>query len=216
MKTLIVFKVFSIFATQTGTTMEIKEKIICFSRSQFLKYGIRSVTMDMIADQMGISKRTIYENFSNKDELLENCILEAQNEQKIMMEEMFSGSSNVIEATLKFIKIQINAINSINPVFLIELKKYYSDIWTKIISNEESGITLITSLIKKGVDEELFRNDINIEIVSRLINEQFKLLNNQDLFPEEKFSKAEIFENIAINFLRGIATDKGLHVIKNT
>ncbi len=196
--------------------MEIKEKIISFSRTQFLKYGIRSVTMDMIADQMGISKRTIYEKFSNKDELLENCILEAQKEQKIMMEEMFSGSSNVIEATLKFIKIQINAINSINPVFLIELKKYYTEIWTKINSKEESGIAMIKSLIQKGVDEKLFRNDINIEIISRLINEQFKLLNNQDLFPEDQFSKAEIFENIAINFLRGIATDKGLEVIKNT
>jgi len=196
--------------------MEIKEKILCFSSTQFLKYGIRSVTMDMIADQMGISKRTIYENFSNKDELLENCIVEAQEKQKKMFEEMFSGSSNVIEATLKFIKIQINAINSINPVFLIELKKYYSELWTKINSNEESGIAMITLLIQKGVDENLFRNDINIEIISRLINEQFKLLNNQDLFPEDKFSKAEIFENIAINFLRGIATDKGLAVIKNT
>jgi AcrR family transcriptional regulator len=196
--------------------MEIRDKIISFSRQLFLKYGIRSVTMDMIAEQMGISKRTIYENFSNKDELLENCILTAQNEQKIMMQEMFSGTSNVIEATLKFIKIQINAINSINPVFLIELKKYYTEIWTKINSNEESGIAMIKWLIQKGVDEELFRKDINIEIISRLINEQFKLLNNQDLFPEDQFSKAEIFENIAINFLRGIATDKGMEVIKNT
>jgi TetR/AcrR family transcriptional regulator, cholesterol catabolism regulator len=196
--------------------MEIKEKILTYSRSLFLKYGIRSVTMDMIADQMGISKRTIYENYANKDELLEECISGAQKQQTQMIAELFEGSVNIIEATLQFIKMQVNAINSINPVFLIELKKYYSDLWHRIHQNNETdSISWITSLIRKGVDEELFRNDINIEIVARLINEQFKVLGNQELFPGEKFSKAEIFENIAINFLRGIATDKGLAMIKD-
>jgi hypothetical protein len=60
----------------------------------------------------------------------------------------------------------------------------------------------------------LFRNDINVEIVARLISEQFKMLSNQDIFPEDQFSKIEVFENIVINFMRGIATEKGLQLIE--
>ncbi|MBK7479815.1 MAG: hypothetical protein IPI69_08960 [Bacteroidales bacterium] len=63
-------------------------------------------------------------------------------------------------------------------------------------------------MLNKGIQEKIIRNEINVEIVAILIAEQFKMIGNQEIFPEDKFSKIEIFENISINFIRGIATEK--------
>ena len=192
-----------------------KDKIISGSRQLFTKYGIRSITMDMIAEQLGVSKRTIYENFTDKDELLKCCIEDAIKEQKLVGEELIKNSENVIDATFKYIKYSINRYKSINPLFLLDIKKYYPELCeSKIKNNDTQNLSRSIDLLNEGIRDNLFRNDINVEIVARLISEQFKMLSNQDIFPEDQFSMIEVFENIVINFMRGIATEKGLQLIE--
>ena len=97
--------------------MEIRDKIISGSSKMFIKFGIRSITMDMIAEQLGISKRTIYENFTDKNELLKYSLEAGMVEQKAVVEEIFKNSENVIDAMLKTIKHNANTLKSINPLF---------------------------------------------------------------------------------------------------
>ena len=170
--------------------------------------------MDMIADHLGISKRTIYENFKDKNELLKSCIDTAVAEQRRINEEIIRSSSNIIEAIFIFIKNSINTLKRINPVFFFDIQKYYPEIWNVTIQkNEERDYNRIVSLLNKGVSEGLFREDINVEIIARLNLEQFKLLSNQELFPEDKYSMVDIFENIVINFVRGIVTEQGSEIL---
>ena len=194
--------------------MEIKNRIITEARQLFVKYGIRSITMDMIAEHLGISKRTIYENFKDKNELLKSCINAAMADQRKMNEEIIKSSSNIIDAIFIFIKNSINTLKRINPAFFYDIQKYYPAIWSRPIQkNDERNFNCIVSLLNQGISEGLFRENINVEIIARLILEQFKLLSNQEIFPENKYSMVDIFENIVINFVRGIVTVNGLELI---
>jgi AcrR family transcriptional regulator len=195
--------------------VEVKEKIISGARQLFTKYGIRSITMDMIAEQLGVSKRTIYENFKDKDELLKYCIDEGMTEQRAKIYELIKNSENVIDATFNFIKYSINIYKTFNLLFFYDIQKYYPELCElKIKHNDKQNLDRTIELLNQGKSEYLFRNEINVEIVARLISEQFKILNNQDVFPESKFSKIEVFENIVINFIRGIATEEGFLLIE--
>ena len=194
--------------------MDIKERIIAVSMEMFIRYGIRSITMDMIAEQLGVSKRTIYEQFTDKDELLQYCINTAMNDQRRINEEIIKNSENIIEATFKFIKNSIDTLNAINPLFFFDIEKYYPNLWEqKIKENDNRNLNRSIELVNRGIQENIFRREINVEIVAKLILEQFKMLNNQELFPSDKFSRVNVFENIVINFIRGIATEKGLLLI---
>lgn len=195
--------------------MEVRDKIISGAKKMFTRYGIRSITMDMIAEELGISKRTIYEKFKDKDELLKCCIEESIIQQKSLHDEIMKNSADVIAAMIKVMKHNINILKTINPLFFYDIKKFYPTLSKNTIeSSDNENLTQIIVLLKRGIEQKVFRNGIHEEIVANLLFQQFKLMNNQEVFPEDKFSKAEIFENIVINFLRGIATNEGLLLIE--
>jgi len=171
--------------------------------------------MDMIAEQLGISKRTIYETFKDKDELLKCCIEVAIVEQKTFSEEIMKNSENIIEAMFKIVKHNVNILKSVNPLFFSDIKKYYSELSEITIeNNDRKNTSQIEDLLNRGIHEGVFRSGINVDIVAILLSEQFRMITNHDVFPEDKFSKGEVFENIVINFMRGIATDEGLSFIE--
>ena len=155
--------------------MELRNRIIKETEILFMRYGIRSITMDYIAEQLGISKRTIYEKFKDKNELLQTCLEVSINEQNSKRDKIVSESENVIYAIFNFMNEGIHVMNTINPVFLSDLRKYYTDIW--IITFKQSKIknyNLTFKLLRKGVNEGVFRKEINIEIVAKIILEQCK------------------------------------------
>lgn len=196
--------------------METRERIIVESSNLFKRYGIRSITMDQIAENLGISKRTIYEIFSTKDDLLNACITYGMDEEKKTSQEILKNSANILEAFLLHIKKNIEAMNSISPLFMLDAMKFHSKVFkNKMKEREVSAYNHIVDFIKAGKAEGYFRPQINEDIVSKLIIEQFKIIGNDNLFPPDKYSKSEIFENIAVNFLRGIASIKGLGIIDN-
>lgn len=196
--------------------METRERIIVESSNLFKRYGIRSITMDQIAENLGISKRTIYEIFSTKDDLLNACITYGMDEKKKTSQEILKNSANILEAFLLHIKKNIEAMNSISPLFMLDAMKFHSKVFkNKMKEREVSAYNHIVDFIKAGKAEGYFRPQINEDIVSKLIIEQFKIIGNDNLFPPDKYSKSEIFENIAVNFLRGIASIKGLGIIDN-
>ena len=194
--------------------MDAKEKIKNGALKMFTTFGIRNITMDMIADELGISKRTIYENFKDKDELVKCCIELAITEHKRIKEEIQSKSSNIIELMILILKNGISIMKSVNPLFFHDLKKHYSTISQQTVEyNDKKNIDQLAEYLKIGIKEKLFRSNINVEIVAILFFEQLRILNEKNAFPEDKFSKVEVFENIVINFLRGISTEQGLSMI---
>ena len=196
--------------------MEVPEKIIVQSAELFIRSGIKSITMDDISREAGISKRTIYENFKDKDDLLRSCLNYLDNSYKNETEEIIKNSENVIDTVFRILKHGIKVFATINPLFFTDLKKYHFNIWIETHRiNNEKYLEQTHSLVKKGINEGFFRKNINIDIVTTLLHEQLKILSDEQIFPSGKYSKSVVFENIMINFIRGIATQKGISIIEN-
>jgi AcrR family transcriptional regulator len=170
--------------------------------------------MDDIAEKLGISKRTIYETFKDKNELLLFCFEEYSKERYKANEEIIKNSQNVLVSICTFIQSGATAINSLNPAFFSDMKKYHTDIW--IITSKqqkEKNYNLAYRLLRKGINEGIFRKDINIDIVVKLILEQMKFLVDNEIFPQDKYSRSDVFKNMVVNFIRGIATTRGIELI---
>lgn len=195
--------------------MEISERIIQEASLLFMKHGIRSVTMDDIAKHMGISKRTIYENFKDKDELLKHCLCRNKDQMKQHKMEVVQTSANVIEAIFRIMYEIAGTMNQVNPNFITDLRKYHFLVWKEhLLKHQDEHMADLKHLIYKGIEDGVFREDINVEIVSRMLNIQLKELSNDEIFPPEEFTRAEVFMNIIVNFTRGIATPEGIKTIE--
>jgi AcrR family transcriptional regulator len=194
--------------------MDYKQRIIEEAAEMFRTYGIRSVTMDMLASQMGISKRTIYEVFSDKDELLQGVLQWMTVRQKEMMTRIFSESENVIEAIFKMIAVMTDHYQKMSPAFQMDMRRLHGDIIKKM--DKENSIPYISNnseILKRGIDEGVFRNDINIELTNKCMQEVAKMANDESVFPADAYTNKDILRNFYVNYLRGISTQKGLNLI---
>jgi len=191
------------------------ETILRETLALYKKMGIRAVTMDMVAEKLGMSKRTLYEQFPNKNDLINACLQLDMNEMKENAIKELGNSKNILEKIVSFMFFHINIIKQYSPNFLYDLNKYYLELSCEKTADFYLTMTnKIVGLIETGKKEQLFRNDINSEIAAKLVLEQFKYIHNETLFPAEKYSHTKIFEHIAITFIRGIATLKGYELIE--
>lgn len=188
-----------------------REKILIHAAEMFLTYGFKSVTMDDIAGNLGISKKTIYQHFDNKTKLVEattlymfetisygiDCICELQ---KNPIEELYDIKNFV----MKHLKNEKSS-----PQY--QLQKYYPKIFTTLKSKQFDVMqSCVTSNLERGVEEELYRDNINIDFIARLYFNGMVSLKDQDLFPLTHFSMNMLLENYLEYHLRGICTEKGL------
>ena len=190
--------------------MDLKERIIENSSTLFFQKGVKSMTMSDIANELGISKRTLYEVFRDKEDLLENCISSYMEKADCAMHALADRSEDVIDALMRIYAWNLKEMRTINRLIISDLKKYHSDIYKKIEQKQEENAFLLLPLLNKGVEQGLIRNDVNFEIILWLMRSQFRALMNEDYFPVEKFSMNDFVQAIILNFIRGIATPLGI------
>ena len=167
------------------------------------------MTMSDIANELGISKRTLYEVFRDKEDLLENCICTYIEKADKAMQLLAGDSEDVIDAMMRIYAWNLNEMRSINLRTVSDLKKYHSDLYKKVEQKQRENISVLLPLLNKGVEQGLIRSDINLEIILWLVRSQFKALMNDDYFPVERFSMNEFVRAIILSFIRGIATPSG-------
>ncbi|MFP4288132.1 MAG: TetR/AcrR family transcriptional regulator [Bacteroidales bacterium] len=192
--------------------MEIKNKIRERASELFFKYGIRSITMDEVADSLGMSKRTLYESFKNKEELLKECI-EYQYEKNIAIRDqlMKDYSKDPLEVLFQTFRATVINLNSIHPNFFNDIQKYHSHLWKDHVkSKQEEGIESTSALIENGIAAGIFRKGVDAQILSRLIHASMEQMSTQDIFPETRFPRSEVFQQVFLNFIRGMASKEGL------
>ena len=180
----------------------------------FRTYGIRAVTMDMLAGRLGISKRTIYEVFSDKDELLKGVLKWMAQKQREVMSKVFSESENVIEAIFKMLDLMSDHFQKMAPAFQMDMRRFHRD----LVDNQEELHDLPyysnnSEILLRGIKEGVFRDDINIEITNKCLLEFARMSNDNDVFPPDDFMNKDVIRNFYINYLRGISTQKGLDYI---
>jgi AcrR family transcriptional regulator len=194
--------------------MDYKQRIIDEAAVMFRTYGIRAVTMDMLANQMGISKRTIYEVFNDKEEILAAVLKWMTVRQREVIKKILSESENVIEAIFKLADMTIEHFKNMSPAFLMDMKKHHQDIMKKLEGMDD--LPYVSSneiIIERGIKEGVFRKDIDVKIINRCMQEVAKISNDKEIFPPDNYLSQDVIRNVYINYLRGICTQKGLDLI---
>ena len=186
--------------------LALRERIVDVAVKSFSIHGIKSITMDDIAASLGISKRTLYEVFPDKETLLEECILKEQQEADVFIQKVLKTSSNVLEVLLKCYLRSIEKFHATNKKFFEDIKKYPIAYELMKRDNNRSSEDIIR-FFKEGVTQGIFRDDVNFAIINLLVREQLDLLMNTDLC--DRYSFLEVYESIMFTFLRGISTEKG-------
>lgn len=193
---------------------EYDARIVAGAAELFRTYGIRAVTMDEIATHLGISKRTIYERFRDKDELLYAVMNEMIRKQKEMVENILNSSSNVMDAIFTMLRVSREHMASMNPLIVSDLRKYHDAVLQRIKATcDNPDHEGARKLLKAGIEQGIFRDDIDIEIISRAVSGLANLTGDTKLFPPEQFMQRDLIRNIMINYLRGISTVKGNSLI---
>lgn len=194
--------------------MDYRQRIVEEAAFMFRTYGIRAVTMDMIANQMGISKRTIYEVFSDKDDLLQGVLIWMTHKQSEVMKKIFSESDNVIEVIFRMLNLMRDHFRNMSPAFQMDVKKYHLEAMKKLEGkNELPYLSTNAEILKRGIKEGIFRKDIDIDITNKCLLEVARISNDKNLFPPEEYQDSEVIRNFYVNYLRGISTSKGLGLI---
>ena len=190
--------------------MDAKDCILEGARELFRKNGLKSVTMDELARSLGMSKRTIYENFKDKNALIEACLLKSAADATARRNKILDSNSNVYEVMYQFAQLQHQEFSVINPVLFDDLRKYYSDLLAKSKSkNQNNSLKLLERLFKTGIDGQFFNGDnFNVEVASRLICNSIEFAI--DLIDNHKFAPYEVYRTIFYPFFRGISTEKGI------
>jgi len=194
--------------------MDYRQRIIEEAAAMFRTYGIRAVTMDMLANQMGISKRTIYEVFKDKDELLKGVLKWMTKKQRILIDKTLSESENVIEAIFKILDIMTEHLRNMSPAFRLDMKRYHNDLVKKLKETGEFPYYKENKeIIIRGINQGIFRENIDIEITDKCMQEVIRMTNDNDIVSPDEFTNEKVIRDFYINYLRGISTQKGLDLI---
>lgn len=197
---------------ESSQRMELRDRIIEKATESFTTNGIKSITMDDIAASLGISKRTLYEVFRDKESLLAECILKDQQELNIFLAEVNANSKNVLEVILICYQRSIERFHRTNKQFFEDIKKY-PKVYNLMKSFRDRDSDSTIEFFKTGVRQGIFRDDVNFAIVNLLVREQLDLLMNTDICAEYSF--LEVYESIMFTYIRGISTEKGQRVLED-
>ena len=192
--------------------VELRERIILAAVELFTTNGIKSITMDEIAASLGISKRTLYEVFPDKETLLEECILKSQKDGDIFVKGVIETSGNVLEVLLRCYQWSIERFHATNKKFFEDIKKH-PKAYQLMKNNRNRSSEDTVNFFKEGVKQGIFRDDVNFAIINLLVRDQLDLLMNSDICNEYSF--LEVYESIMFTFLRGISTEKGARVLED-
>jgi len=190
--------------------LETKHKIIETATDQFMRYGIRSVTMDDIARQAGVSKKTIYQEFSDKGELVYQTFSSALAQDICKMETFPQLKDGVIEHLIGMTTYIRQRFGDMNPLVMNEIQRYYPEAWQLFEDFKDSHVYQeIVALLEQGIEEGYFRPEIDTRILAMMRIEQMMFTWDPIKFPPSKFNLVDLQMEIFEHFLFGIFTDKG-------
>jgi AcrR family transcriptional regulator len=176
----------------------------------YRKYGIKSITMDDAARHLGISKKTLYQHFSDKTDLVREAVVKEISQRQNNLMVLNRENSNAIEDLLDYYKIQVNLILDYKPNFVYDLKKYYPDIYDNYVRIKRERIIESTRKnLEKGKQEGFYREDLNVDIISRLLLMRIEGMIHSGIFTTEELLSPTVFTELFKYHLYGIVSNKG-------
>jgi AcrR family transcriptional regulator len=196
--------------------LDVKEYLIEEADKLFCQYGFKSVTMDDIAKQVGMSKKTIYQHFKDKNELVNILIKEKLNSQDCAIKDASITAENAVQELFFAIENIQHLLNSVNPKLFYDLQKYHPTAWLYFKNFKEKNLAeSIRKNLNRGVEEGFYRSEIEVDILTQMRLDQVNLIfNHHDNYTNNKYNIAQVMISITTHFLYGISNLKGLELIK--
>lgn len=185
----------------------------------YMKYGIRSVTMDDLARELAISKKTLYQHFKDKEEVVEKVMDYHDQQQHCYIEAFFGPGNdayNAIDQLIELSRFLSKHMSDVNHSVTYDLQKYYPAIWEKTTQGKRDYI--FRNLVKNmeaGIQQGLYCSDLNIEIIAKAYVQRMELSANDNFLFDGAYSYQEVFKTLFIYHIRGIANEKGREYLQS-
>jgi AcrR family transcriptional regulator len=194
--------------------MENVKKITEKAHDLFFRYGIRGITMDDIAHSLGMSKKTIYKFFGNKDALVEELV-DMETQKNTVSCQMLVNISDDAIIELFFLMVYAKRLYfKLNSSIIYDLEKNHRDIYIKLNDYKNGFIyQSIKTSILKGIKQYLYQPDLNVEVITRFFLESLVIITDNKIFPVEQFNSNTPAEDIFGHLINGIASSEGIELI---
>lgn len=190
--------------------MNSSTKIYDLAQALFMRFGIKSVSMDDIAKDAGMSKKTIYKIIPNKKDLVYNIIQRfIENESKQILS-LTQQNNDAIHEIVLIAKHILKLLRKTKPTLMHDLKKYHVEAW-RLVENLHLKFIhdCVENNIKKGIQSKLYRSDVNPDVIAKIYVASSSILNDEYVFPSQEYSPAELFGHFIIYHVYGIASEEG-------
>ncbi len=187
------------------------QKILHSAGDVFMRYGIRSVTMDDIARELKISKKTLYKYVKDKQDLVVRVMSEYCTQDEKACSSIIAQAQNAIDEIIRVSEFVGQQISQIHSSIHYDLEKYYPRSWDVFYNYKNNYIlNCVKANLKRGIEEGLYRNNMDMEIVARLYVEKVDLVFDAAVFPPRQFGFSDVYMELIRYHIRGIASEKGL------
>ena len=187
-----------------------REKILAEAEKLLWKFGVKSVTMDDIARQVGISKKTIYQHFADKDDIVLQVMRSHLERDQNDMTCRAIDSADPIQELLNVSEVMRQKNHEVNPSTLFDIQRHYPKAWAVFLNFKEKYIiTSISQNLKTGIERGLYRSDLDVDVMARLRIESIQLGFDDRVFPDTRDNMLVIQEQLLHHFIRGLLTEKG-------
>lgn len=190
---------------------EILEKVA----ELYLKYGIRSITMDDVSRELGISKKTLYQYVSDKDELVLKVVEYILNFNFQQFENIHNSAENAIFELFEVNRFVHSIMRNCSPSFEYDLKKYFPEVYNQLItSKREKMYKSVLDNIRKGKSEGIYREELQEEIIAKMHVARMENMHENTMFSMEEMVQGKIFREIFVYHIRGLANEKGIKILE--
>ncbi|CAN5598714.1 hypothetical protein BH10BAC4_BH10BAC4_19400 [soil metagenome] len=192
---------------------DIKDRILKGATELFMRYAIRSVSMDDVARHLSMSKKTLYHYFADKDEIVTMVATFHMEKDREQFEAFHMSAANAIDELVKISSCLKKDFQEMNPTLLFDMQKYHAAAWGAWLIHKQKYIkeSIIRNL-KQGIEEGFFRSEINLEVLAIVRLETIQSTFDGQVFPPAKFNLADVHIQLFEHFIYGILTDKGRKV----
>jgi AcrR family transcriptional regulator len=187
-------------------TLHILEQV----RRLYHRYGIKSVTMDDVAEHLCISKKTLYEYFTDKEDLVRNIVMLDHSNRNKFFREIKNKDLNAIEELFEVYRMINTMFRDYNASMEYDIHKYYPDLYLKVkeISRKKMYDTMFNNM-NKGKKEGLYRKDLNSKIIARLHVFRIENMFDNDIFTMEELTSVKVFNEVFVYHIQGIMSTNG-------
>lgn len=192
----------------------VQENILEVALRLFIQYGVKSVTMDDLSKELGMSKKTIYQYYSDKDEIVYLAVKQFLETEEASFENIRQKSANTLEEMYWFSKHIKENMQKVNGSMIYDIKKYFPKAWKLFLDHKEQFFKKeIVATILRGKAEGYFREDVDPELMAILRLEQIEMCGDPEKFPMDKYSFTDVQQKFLMHFIMGMLTDKGRELL---